>query len=116
MAVFDVKNLSTAFGNLSLTSMRFYTGLNVKIIIDILNFYFYFITKDKLIPKPGLIAKTTPQLFQIFNFNLMNWKSFKMYYAICQRSPAQYWRNTKTVKTKIQKESSEPEAKNTQSR
>ena len=46
MAVFDVKNLSTAFGNLSLSSMRFYTGLNVKIIIDILNFYFYFVTKD----------------------------------------------------------------------
>lgn len=41
MAVFDVKDLPAAFGNLSLTGIGFYTvrGLNIKIIIDFLISY-----------------------------------------------------------------------------
>lgn len=37
MSIFDVKNLFAAFGNFSLTDMRFYIvrGLNIKIIVDL---------------------------------------------------------------------------------
>ena len=45
------QKLPTAFGYFYLTSMKLYIGLNVKIIIDILNFYFYFISKEKFTPK-----------------------------------------------------------------
>lgn len=45
------QKLPTAFGYFSLTSMKLYIGLNVNIIIDILNFYFYFRTKVKFTPK-----------------------------------------------------------------
>ena len=69
------QKLSTAFGYFSSTSMKLYIGLNVKIIIDILHFYFYFITKVKFTLKL-VWPQSIPKLFQMFNFSLMNWKIF----------------------------------------
>ena len=69
------QKLSTAFGYFSSTSMKLYIGLNVKIIIDILHFYFYLITKVKFTLKL-VWPQSIPKLFQMFNFSLMNWKIF----------------------------------------